>query len=471
VLDERIRRTSGASRLASAHLSSLCSSWQLLADVSFSDLLLYVPVRGSESFEVCAQVRPFTSQTLYLRDVVGERFTQPEQPAVERAFREGKVWRQEDPVLVDGVQIRMDAVPVRFNGDVVGVVTKEGTPAISRRPGRLEEVYLSAAEHLSTMISEGSFPPPELPGAEWPRVGDGLLLLDAGGRIEWASPNGLSCLRRLGATENVVGCRLEDLVLGDSPVSEALTMRRAADGELDRAEAHVRLRVVPLVRGGETIAGLCLVRDVSELRARERLISVKDAAIREVHHRVKNNLQTIASLLRLQGRRLDSKEAKAALEESVLRIGSIALVHETLSEERTGAVEFADVARRIAGMVSEGLLLPDNRIAIDVRGRAGELPSSLATPLAVTLTELLQNALEHGFPDGRAGKVVVELRREDGGPTMTVRDDGVGIAPGNVEGRLGLHIVRSLVAELGGRLELDSDRGTRARVWLPLAPV
>jgi two-component sensor histidine kinase len=266
----------------------------------------------------------------------------------------------------------------------------------------------------------------------------------------------------------VVGCRLEDLHLGENPVRSAMAARRAADAELGRAEAHIRLRVVPLVREGRTLAGLCLVRDVSELRERERLISVKDAAIREVHHRVKNNLQTIASLLRLQGRRLDSAEAKAALEESVLRIGSIALVHETLSEDTSGAVEFADVARRIAGMVAEGLLPSENRIAIEVRGRAGALPSSLATPLAVTLTELLQNALEHGFSDGRPGTVTVQLRQDERAVAMSVCDDGVGIAPGSIGGRLGLHIVRSLTAELGGRLELTSNGGTRAEVRLPL---
>ncbi|MDQ3879192.1 MAG: histidine kinase N-terminal domain-containing protein, partial [Actinomycetota bacterium] len=128
------------------HLRTLCSCWQLLADLSFSDLLLYVPVtNGAETdelFAIAAQLRPFTSQTLYPSDMVNKRVTQPEQPMVERAFREGRIWSQEEPVLVDGIPIRMDAVPVRYGGRVVGVVTKEGSPATSRRPGRLEQVYL-----------------------------------------------------------------------------------------------------------------------------------------------------------------------------------------------------------------------------------------------------------------------------------------------------------------------------------------
>src|ERR687891_1036644 len=176
-LVERIREVSDLTARQAEHLRTLCSSWQVLADLSFSDLLLYVPrVRrdqsGAETFVICAQLRPFTSQTLYPHDMVGARVTQPEQPIVERAYREGRIWAQDAPVLVDGIPIRMDAVPVRYMGRVVAVVSKEGSPGTSRRPGRLEQVYLQAAEHVSTMICDGDFPFPDTPGGEWPRIGD-----------------------------------------------------------------------------------------------------------------------------------------------------------------------------------------------------------------------------------------------------------------------------------------------------------
>src|SRR5918992_2344662 len=173
-LAERIREVSDLSAEQAEHLRSLCSSWQVLADLSFSDLLLYVPTRDLDVYEICAQLRPFTSQTLYPNDMVRTRVTQPEQPVVERAYREGRVWSQPEPVLVDGIPIRMDAVPVRYGGKVIAVVTKEGSPATSRRPGRLEQVYLDAADHVSNMIVDGTFPFPNTPSGEWPRVGDGL---------------------------------------------------------------------------------------------------------------------------------------------------------------------------------------------------------------------------------------------------------------------------------------------------------
>jgi two-component sensor histidine kinase len=469
-LADRIRSVSDVSVSEAEYLRTLCSSWQVLADLSFSDLFLYVKVADEELFEIAAQVRPFTSQTLYPQDLVGTKVSQPEQPIVERAWREGSIWAQDDPVLVDGLPIRMDAVPVRYGERVIAVLTKEGSPATSRRPGRLEQVYLQAAEHVSNMICAGRFPWPNQAAGEWPRVGDGLFYLDPAGNVEWASPNALSSLRRLGVRENIIGNSLDDLHLGETPVDRALAEGTLLDGELVLGDSHILLRVFPLLADGATFGALVLARDVSEVRQKERELSVKDATIREIHHRVKNNLQTIASLLRLQGRRLQSEEAKEALQESVLRIGSIALVHETLSEDPSHDVDFADVVRRISAMVREGLVLPENEIRIEVNGSTGLLGADLATPLAVTVTELMQNAIEHAFPDGGGGDLRVDLGSENGEVTVIVSDDGIGLKADPLSGsRLGLQIVRSLIDELGGRFELESDGGTRATVRVPRA--
>ncbi len=184
------------------------------------------------------------------------------------------------------------------------------------------------------------------------------------------------------------------------------------------------------------------MRDISELRRRDRLLLSKDATIREIHHRVKNNLQTISSLLRLQGRRLSSPEAKAAVEESVRRIRSIALVHEILSHEAGDDVPFIEIARPLVRMVEEGLLSPEHPVDIKITGDAGKLPATIATPLAVVLNELLQNVVDHAYPasaDLPSGHVLLELDNDEAELRVRVTDDGAGLPEGfSLEGSTGL---------------------------------
>jgi two-component sensor histidine kinase len=208
------------------------------------------------------------------------------------------------------------------------------------------------------------------------------------------------------------------------------------------------------------------------------MLMSKDATIREIHHRVKNNLQTIASLLRLQGRRLQSPEARAALAESERRIRSIAIVHETLSRDAGDVVHFSDIVRPLVRVVEETVSSQDLSIHFTVEGDAGDLPGEVATPLAVILNELMQNAVDHAFPDEgddapREGNVRVHLAREDGEVVVDVVDDGVGLPERfSLESSkgLGLSIVQALVTgELEGSIELHDVGGTAVHIRVPVA--
>ena len=202
-----------------------------------------------------------------------------------------------------------------------------------------------------------------------------------------------------------------------------------------------------------------LVRDVTEIRKRDRLLLSKDATIREIHHRVKNNLQTISSLLRLQARRLTNPEAKAAVSESVRRIRTIALVHESLSREPGEDIAFIEIVRPLLRLAEEGLQSPDRPVRFTVSGDGGRIAADTATPLSVVLTELLQNAVEHGFPEGSSGgAVTVLLTQRLQQLHIKVTDNGRGVDPGfdlDTSTGLGLSIVRTLVTtELNGSISI-----------------
>ncbi len=200
----------------------------------------------------------------------------------------------------------------------------------------------------------------------------------------------------------------------------------------------------------------------------------KDATIREIHHRVKNNLQTVAALLRLQARRVSAPEARTALEESMRRVQSIALVHETLSVSIDESVDFDEIVDRLLMMLSD-VMGSVSRVSVERQGSFGEIPAEAATALVLVLTELVQNAIEHAFPDDRGGKVAVVARRQRAELTVTIVDDGVGLPVDfttDRADRLGLQIVRTLVsAELNGSVEFHhhaESGGTAATVVMPL---
>jgi two-component sensor histidine kinase len=466
-----------------SHLQRLVGGWGMLSDLCFADLLLFAPVAGStDRFVVLGQVRPTTNQTLYLEDLVGQVVDARERGIVARAWQLGSIVEGEVAIARRGEHARLVCIPVRWQGELVAVMTRESALTVGRRPGVLERVYIDVFDRLARMMSCGEFPFPvdETAVAETPRVGDGVLVLDASARVDYASPNAVNALHRLGIYSGVEGLRLEEVGLKEQAVPTAYQTRLPAIEEVgDGRETSVLIRCVPLLDHGEITGALVLVRDVSDLRQRDRLLLSKDAAIREVHHRVKNNLQTISSLLRIQSRRMPPGEARDALAESERRVRSIAVVHEILSRDTSDEVDFSDILPTLVRM-TEDMASPERPIRISCRGEAGLLGAALATPLAVVVTELLQNAAEHGFGPGQSltGRapdplqVEITFERVDGELRLTVRDDGVGLPPGfsiDTTATLGLSIVRGLMcSQLEGTLSMRSEGGTVVEVTVPL---
>ena len=469
-----------------AWLQLLLADWQIVADLSFADLVLWLPDREDTGYWAVAQMRPTTGPTAYVDDLVGAFVPKGRRPLIDSAHEHQRVAREGDPEWRDDIPVRVEAIPVRRGDRILGIIARNTNLLGVRTPSRLELSYLQTATDLTQMIAGGHFP---FPGqrsdhADSPRVGDGFVRIDASGRVTYASPNALSVYRRLGLTADLTGLNLADTTRelvpparrpDEETLSAVLGGTSPRDTETGNDQTMLILRAIPLRPTGEHLGALVLLRDVTELRRRDRELVTKDATIREIHHRVKNNLQTVAALLRLQARRIDSAEGREALEEAVRRVGSIAIVHETLSQAFDEFVDFDDVADRLRVMVAE-VSSRGGGVHSERQGSFGTLTAEVATPLAMALTEVLQNAVEHGFGE-EEGTIVLTARRLVGRLTVTVQDDGRGLPAGfdlDSSTSLGLSIVRTLVeSELDGQLEMGPGpgRGTRVVVDIPIHPV
>jgi two-component sensor histidine kinase len=461
------------------HLQRLVASWGMLSDLCFSDLMLLVPSAGDDKrFVVLGQMRPTTSQTLYWEDLVGRIVEEGDRPLVARAWKVGEIVEGESAAAGRGERARTQCIPVRWKDELVAVMTRESAPSGGRRPGLLERVYVETFDRFARMIVHGDFPFAEDSAeevADAPRVGDGVILIDRGGRAEYASPNAVNALHRMSIYSNTDGMRLDELGIDSAVVDRAAAMLVPVTEEIEqRADVIVQMRCIPLIESGRFTGALLLMRDVSDLRRRDRLLISKDATIREVHHRVKNNLQTISSLLRLQARRLSEGEGRAALEDAERRVRSMALVHEILSLETGDQVDFQQIVQELVRMAEEGAFAAERAVRFRVNGELGELRAAIAMPLGLVVAELLQNAAEHAFPhELPAGvrmpwleegmRVDVILRRDGSALRAVVRDNGVGWPDGftiDKSESLGMSIVRSLVtSQLGGRMDLRNERG------------
>ena len=239
-------------------LHALVSDWQLLADLSFADLVLWAPLQDASGWVVLAQMRPTTGPTTFHDDAVGSFAPVGARPFLESAQRERRICREGDPEWTSGVPVRHESIPVTREGQVIAVIERSTNLSSARTPSRLELTYLKGADDLAQMVAAGMFP---WPGQEpvlvrSPRVGDGLLRLGRSGKVSYASPNALSAYRRLGLTADLVGAELGPLTARlcapGRPTDDSLMVtasgRAPRETEVEGNGSVVQLRAIPLRR-------------------------------------------------------------------------------------------------------------------------------------------------------------------------------------------------------------------------------
>jgi len=469
-------------------LHLLVGDWQLIADLAFADIVLWVP-SAEGGFVAVAHARPSSSATLFYRDFVGQAIKPEWKQQVTQSFETCSIidsgaptWYEETPTRVRAVPVvrRLSPSGKEVSEAPVAVITRHTNLSEARTPSRQELTFNECANDVFLMIASGDFPDlgaPTGPRRGAPRASDGLIRLDIDGNVTFASPNALSAFNRMGFAGELEGESLAevttDLLHGRLVVDESLplvvTGRAPWRTDIEARGVTVSVRAIPIRNRGERIGAMVLCRDVTEVRHQERELITKDATIREIHHRVKNNLQTVASLLRIQARRTHSDVAREALGQAMRRVAAIAVVHDTLSEGLNQNVDFDVVFDRVLLLIAEVASSHNTTVHPKSSGSFGNLPSEYATPLALALTELVTNAVEHGLAGKTDGEVEIVAHRDDVMLSVKVRDNGVGLPEGKVGSGLGTQIVRTLIqGELGGTIDWHTLMGSGTEVTIEI---
>ncbi len=470
-------------------LEAIASGLPIFADLNRADVLLYAR-QPDGTLLVMEQAAPHSVPPVYRMQVVGTRISPDEQPVLARALATGRPVQGPRQQKGFRAHIVQEAFPIRHHGTIVGILSVEKSLVEHERHRTRRRAFRQALLDMRDMLLRG-----EVYG--WENLSpfrehDGIMLVDASGFIRYLSGLGSHHYRRLGYHGELIGTSVSHLKTADAElVARALDQRRAFEIETTEGDRIWVRKVIPLVGPRwrlptpvdaampygigprRRVSVLITIHDATAARRKAQAQAVQRAMVQEIHHRVKNNLQTIASLLRIQARRAQHEETRRVLSESIHRILSVAVVHEFLSQHEGLSINLRDVAARIVAQVRESVLDPSKEIAFRVEGESIFLPPQQTTMCALVINELLLNALEHGFDGLESGEITVHLIDEGDQVKILVRDNGTGLpADFDLESSssLGLQIVRTVVQQdLRGRFELHNGQGVSAIVTFPKA--
>lgn len=443
-------------------LHLLMADWQVLADLAAADLVLWLPTTNGD-FVAISLCRTAGATTVHLEDVVGLRSSQAKTRLLQEAYETQRIVQEDQGNWAGTYSLFNTHVPVVHEGKTIAVMSREENFSSPATALSTERWTVGAAGILCEMMTRGEYPyetTPSVTSRGVPRVNDGVILIDPAGVVERITPNANSCMRRIGINSDLVGESLveeiTEVARSHSIIDETLAVvvmgRTSWLAELEAQSSTIVLRALPLRKDGRRVGAILLTRDITEMARREQELMTKDATIREIHHRVKNNLQTVSALLRMQARRSSSDEVKQALREAGRRVEAIATVHDALSQNVDETVTFDEVSAAIL-RTAASVAATAHKVDVTMEGEFGQIRADAAVALATVLTELVTNSVEHAFRN-RGGTISIRAARDGEALSVVVEDDGEGITRGAELSGLGTQIVQMMVrGELRGTID------------------
>ncbi len=447
-----------------AIIHDVARNLQMISDLAQANVFIDCPTKDGKHAIVVAEASPQTGPSLYNKSVVGLFAYDSYEPAVIRTHRTGKPTIRNRAITQEGKSVKQSVVPIKTQkGKTIGsLIMEQDITTQLEHENQIEKLYQTTEQLSKTLIGIT-----EQESFISDMIQEALFLLDENERIIYTNSNGINLMMEMGNVGDYMGTPiinhfnfLKDIDLQKDDVTFE---------EINAGRKTFVIKGISLRKNNGAGGILLLIRDLTELREKERQLMVKSTVIKEIHHRVKNNLQTVASLLRLQMRRGVPPEVRALFEESLHRILSIATVHEVLSNTGLDEVEIFQMIKKIGNMLVQSSGWPEKEIRILFEGEAISLKSDRAVSLALIVNELIQNSIEHAFTNRNNGLIKVSIANECGKISLQIIDDGVGIPVQHTEESLGLQIVKTLTEhDLSGSFSLSSfSSGTRAVIEFP----
>ncbi len=437
-----------------ATIQGMSAVLQPLANLEDADICIDCPSWDGDAI-VVAEAKPSYVPSSYKKTVVGLLARKENEPAVARTFRLGVATKQMKAVTQENGRTIQSVEPIRnATGDrVIGVLIREQRVdeqrQISERLHFSEQSYERIANALAHMVGSNN----------WLTecIDEALLMVDKSGVVTFRNSLARDLYRKLGYIDDPLGQPYENVRLVDSWND----MDQSGFSVIETTVGRHSLSIKRIQVDSEDMAFAVVIQDLTWKKEQEKALILKSVAIKEMHHRVKNNLQTIASLLRLQVRRSDNEETRKVLGESMNRILSIATTHELLAQSGVDQVKIGEVILNIKNNTVRYFARPHFDVNITLEGDDFEVDSDIATSVALIINELLQNSLQYAFQDREKGLVRIVVTRGELYSRIEVIDDGSGYDVENVRtDRLGLSIVQTMVKDkLRGTLDVESGPG------------
>lgn len=426
----------------------------ILSNILEMDVFLDCRTKKEDEAMVIYHARP-EKKSLYSKNIAGEIAHRVNEPAVFRTFSTGLASRNYKAITQENEQVLQNILPI-FNSldEVICVIIIEYSE-------KQKEIFDKEYNKKASAILMGQIDSLKDRVTEY--INDAIVTFNKDGYATYANKVAKSLYENLGKP-NIIGESFENLYF-----------ERAAYNLIIENPDNYKQKEVSILnyilsvqcfvsKINENIKRVTLIiRDITEEKKHAEELKLKTIFIKEIHHRVKNNLQTVASLLRLQKRRIKNEEAKKILDETISRILSIAITHEVLSTTGIDEISIKPILDILYGNYFKNNIDKTKKIEFNIKGEEFFINSDKATSVALIINEIIQNAIDHAFVGRNSGRIDVEIKKENEFSKIKIFDNGVGMDLSKNENNMGFLIVNSLVKDkLKGNIEIKSikNKGT-----------